>query len=400
MLADVVRRIITGIGSVVSSITTNTSVDGLAHSCGRKFGVCQNGVRWVVSRQGTTLRFHYSSNYGSSWGTDPTTISVMDVSQQAQDFAFFIDLDDFANLVCQDASGNLIYRRGTPNAGRTAWTWAAALILNDSLTHPDIVAHREGTGWVAHIVSWNGSTVYYHRVTTTSGGVSTGSQIKTFSLVNVGRPSIDFHHIGDGKTVKDGLPHIFFTWSKGTSGSSSGTRINKYSYSGGVWSQVQERTLGDGSKFMFSASHWMHCRFDGTRFVFIGWVRANIAGDNELVMFERDVADTTTVERVLLANPVAAVSALDYGGSVYNDLNDDFYIIGLNSDEAAGSRDLVYRKWTRSGLSLGSEVVLDTAVGNTPYVVAYPKVIDNRFEFAYLDGTSSPYSIVFQGVLA
>ena len=41
--------------------------------------------------------------------------------------SFFIDLDDYAHLVYKDRfDGYIYYRRGTPNAGRTAWTWRHA----------------------------------------------------------------------------------------------------------------------------------------------------------------------------------------------------------------------------------------------------------------------------------
>jgi hypothetical protein len=107
------------------------------------------------------------------------------------------------------------------------------------------------------------------------------------------------------------------------------------------------------------------------------------------------VAVSTTTTRALLDN-VAAASELAFGSMTYDSAG-NVYLVGVNTDEAAGSRDLVYRKWTRSGASLGSEVVLDAATSE-PYVSAKRGYSSGRIEWIYTDGSSSPYNVVYDSV--
>lgn len=390
MLADVLRKVIRTLASSVAAVGTTTSANGLGYPSGRKFDICQNGVKWIGVRSGTTLTLYYSLN-GVSW----VASSTFTLDSTSASFSFFIDKDDYAHLIITAVGEELIYQRGTPNAGRTLFTWTGGLFVDEAV-YPDMVVHREGTGWMAHIVYDTGSTVRYKRITISSSGVLTLSSVimEETGVIDMRHPSIDFHHIGDGKTVKDGLPHVFYTRSKGTSGPSNGTRFRKWAYSGGVWTPGTEVEISQ-TKFISSLAYWIVCRFDGTRVVLVGFV-AKSTGGTAPVIFSRDVADTTTTESVL-SDSIPAEYLL-YGSAVINPVTGDIYFIGLNDIEAAGSNDIVYRKWTRAGGTLGAEVVLDVAVGATPYISAFPFLVNGRFEFVYVDDNASPYDIMFQGV--
>jgi hypothetical protein len=64
-----------------------------------------------------------------------------------------------------DNSNAITYYRGTPNVTHTDWTWTAGSTISSSTGngYPTVVAHREGTGWKAHIVwSRNFSSAYGH----------------------------------------------------------------------------------------------------------------------------------------------------------------------------------------------------------------------------------------------
>lgn len=391
MLADVLRKIKTSLGNIVAFVGNTTSPDGLGFPSGRKFDICQNGVRWVGVTGGTTLTLYYSTN-GVTW-VSSSTFTVDNIDKA---FAFFIDLDDYAHLAFTNGSGDIIYQRGTPDAGRTSWSWTGGLAVDEGV-YPDLVVHREGTGWMAHIIYDANSSARYKRITISSSGVLTLSAVikEETGTLDVRHPSIDFHHTGDGKTVKDAAPHIFYTRSKGINGAGNGTRFRKWTYSVGVWSEGTEVEIST-TKYISTLSNWLICRFDGTRVVLTGFVFRSTGGDVP-VIFSRDVADTTTTESVL--SDLTSAEALYYGSAVINPITGDIYFIGLNNDEAAGSKDLVYRKWTRAGGSMGAEVVLDVAVGNTPYVNALSFPVSGRFEFVYVDDNVSPYDVMFQGVV-
>lgn len=391
MIGDTLRRVKRGVSSSVATMTNTTAADAFGFPSGRKFDICQNKVRWMAFRAGTTLSL-YKSVDGETWTVSSTTFAL---GSSTSGYCFFIDLDDYAHIMYVDDEAELVYRRGTPNAGRTEWMWSgftSVAIANN----PDMVVHREGTGWVAHIIYDSGSSVTYRRITITSGGVVTlGAVQKNESVTNNTRwPSIDFHHTGDGKTVKSATPHIFYTWSKGAGGSGNGTRYKMWSYSGGSWNQQQEREISI-LRYTTGLSHWCILRFDGTRAVMVGFVAKSTGGDILFIAW-RDVGDTTTTESFI--SDMTSAEALFYGSASFEPVTGDIYVIGLNNDEAAGSKDLVYRKWTRSGGSLGAEVVLDSGVGSTPYVNALTSIVDGRFEFIYEDDNVSLYDLMFQGV--
>lgn len=391
MIGDTLRRVKKGVASSVATMTNTTASDAFGFPSGRKFDICQNKVRWMAFRTGTILTL-YKSIDGITWTASSTSFTL---ESSSSSFCFFIDLDDYAHIIYGAVGGDIVYRRGTPNAGRTEWTWSLPLAIDEG-TNPDMVVHREGTGWMAHIVYDTGSSIRYKRITITSGSVLTLSgTLKTEAAASATRwPSIDFHHTGDGKTVKSATPHIFYTWSKGASGAGNGTRFRKWTYSGGSWSEGTEREIST-TRYTTTTAHWLICRFDGTQAVLVGFVLKSTGGDILFIAW-RDVADTTTTESVI--SDMTSAEALFYGSASFDPVTGNIYVIGRNNDAGAGANDLVYRKWTRSGGSLGPEIVLDEGVGPTPYVNALTAIVDGRFEFIYEDDNSTPYDLMFQGV--
>lgn len=400
-----------GIGDTLSgptTIATSTAATATAYSNQRKVDRCQNGVLWVIRWVGDGSWVpHYSTDNGATWTADSSQNFVGINNSYTPNFSFFIDLDDYAHLVIKDRhDGYIYYRRGTPNAGRTAWTWSATTAVYSSANgaYPDLIAHREGTGWKAHIV-WSdrsgGSNLYtlYRGVSITSGGaISVDGSDSIIGGVYSGASSeaftsIDFNHTGDGKTVAGSTPHLYAAWSAGATGAGKGIRFKKATYSGGAWTWGTEREI-DSTRYVEGVNYWLNCLFDGTRVVMLAQVYDGSAG-RDVLIYERDVADTTTTPRSLLNDP-ASTEYLQYGSGTY-DGDGNVYLLGRNADESAGSYDLVYRKWTRATTTLGSEVVIDAGVAN-PYVSAKRGYSNNRIEFVYTDGAASPYNVNYGSI--
>lgn len=398
-------------GDVVGPTTFATSTESLATAFfnQRRVDRTQNGVLWVLYWDGTSgvstpMQTRYSTDDGATW-VDPGAASKFGFagtfSNYTPDASFFIDLDDYAHVVYEDRhSGEVHYRRGTPNANRTAWTWSAAQSAYPfaSAEVPDVIAHREGTGWKVHIVVgyYNGSTTqteYVRYSVTSAGGLSKDvtTQISaTISSSQLTYPSIDFNHTGDGKTVAGETPHLYVGWSAGATGAGKGIRFRKATYAAGAWTWGTEREID--STRVVAGGHWLNCMFDGTRIVMPGFLNEGV--NNDFVLYERDAADTVTTTRVLIDNVVANSDLLVHGSASY-DKDGNVYSIGRFTDVAD---KLGYRKWTRSTATLGPIVTVGTLSRDSPRVSTKRGYSKNRIEFIYTNKNSSPHDVTFGGI--
>lgn len=126
--------------------TIDTSTSATALDTGASYDVAPSGVRWLAFYNGSATELRYSTNQGATW-TEDTTGGTLPVTQPS----LFIDLDGYAHLVGMSSS-QVRYYRGTPSGN--SWSWSTFYSpLNASISgRPQVVAHREGTGWMAHIV--------------------------------------------------------------------------------------------------------------------------------------------------------------------------------------------------------------------------------------------------------
>lgn len=386
------------------TITTSPAATATAYSNQRKIDRCQNGVLWQWHWNNSgEFDGRYSTDNGATWSTLATQVVMGGAATYTPNASFFIDLDDYCHVVYKDRSdGYIYYRRGTPNAGRTAWTWSAATAIYSATTsdYPDVVAHREGTGWRVHLVysqtDATGPYARYSRVDITSGGaISIGVNQLTISATNYGNsnhawPSIDFNHTGDGKTVAGSTPHLYVAWSAGATGAGKGIRFKKATYSAGSWTWGTEREI-DNTRYIDTAGRWLNCVFDGTRVVIAGQV---YNGSNmDLVIHDRDAADTTTTAR---AESSTTLANRTHGGSLSYDSAGNLYFFGVRQSTFA----VGYRKWTRASNSLASFTDLDnTSVMSDTFVSAKRGYSNNRIEFIYTDGTASPYNVTYESVI-
>lgn len=396
---------------ITSTVSTSIDPTATAWHGQRKVDRTSNGVLWSHYWNGNSggsdsggtvahMRFAYSTDHGANWTDTASNGFVFNGlgNSYHPNSSFFIDVDDYAHVAYKDRNdGYIYYRRGTPNAGRTAWTWSSPALLaaNTSRNLPDIVAHREGTGWVAHVVFqyWTSATVVeYVKVTVSSVGAINVASVAGISagynsgLINH-RPSIDFHHTGDGKTIKDGTPHLYVAWSAGGTGAGKGIRFKKSTYSGGTWTWGTEREL-DSTRYLDGGDQqWLNCLFDGTRVIVPGNFNDG-SGNIDIIVYDRDVDDTTTTTHSVDTTSTGVANIFSWGSATY-DRNGNVYFFGSPDVTAPGS-SVHYKMWTRATNTLGSAVVLDT---DSTYVSVKRGYRGNRIDLVYTKGTANPYSV-------
>lgn len=262
----------------------------------------KDGFFWAcVVAAGATkgyVYFYYSKNSGSTWATSPS--SDLGLGQSRGLPSMYIDQDGYAHLswIKYETDPQVVmYARGTPTkqpirqystsgtSGTTispadlaagnyipGWSWKTITISPASgrtALDSDVIAMRNGTGWVAFIPYSLGSTggCQVARVNISSKGVlSVGATTMgpSAGLEATQFGTIDFAHNGDGLTPS-ASPHLFL----GTApyGATAGIRLNRATYSGGVWTWgtpvvlatglVNKTTtcgVWDGSRYMFAWS--------------------------------------------------------------------------------------------------------------------------------------------------
>lgn len=461
------------------TVDTSTSTTAVAYSSQRRLTVASNGNRWVGHYSGSNIEFWYSTNDGGAFTQDTTggTLTGTNVD-------LFIDKDDYAHAVVDNGSA-IVYYRGTPNAGKTSWTWTGGTTVSSATGngYPTVVAHREGTGWKAHIVwsrnfsssyghneyrckcdssgihtscvpiiltctshghttytpwstsQWNcvcggdcnswqngwhshsasgctgcvhlhacssatqesrfiqdGTTtdnyVYYARYDITSGDTITVDQSPTVIAGTYGNntptyPTLDFHHTGDHKTVKDSAPHVFVSWSATETGTGDGIRFRKNAYSGGTWSWGTDQDIIT-TEYIYSS--YISGTFDGTRFV---CAYSPSGATTTIKLFERDVGDTATTWRTVPAlsdGNITGLSVTTEGDRVF------VYASGATSD------DLEYIEYDRAtntwDASWTTADTTTTVAGNvTTKRGTGSGTSGPGHEALYLTGAGSPYDI-------
>lgn len=403
-------------------IDTSTFASATAAFNGRRVDRCQDGTL-VVAQTSTSANTElwYSKDNGATWTHTGTGTDVAG----ATNVSMFVTLDDTIALVWKQSgtggsrtSGYVYMAWGTPNAGRTAWTWGAATVIatNANFDYPDVVVCRRPgsspTTWDAFVVlSYQVSTTNmatYSRYAIASdgtigarvndglpdsvGGDTPGSLGGPYAVGAHTYPSIDFDHTGDGKTVAGGTPHVYVGWSTGVGASSQTTAyIRKAVYSAGLW------TWNAASAFTFSPTfiQWHQLIFDGVRPVMA--LSEAVNGFSSVLLFERDAADTTSTTTVLVPSSSDVTQRL-FDGSLAYDASRNLHLLWKDGSGSDGTRKLNYRKWTRSGASLGPIITFDTTGNDTPHISAKRGYSGSSIEWVWTDGTASPYSVTYERI--
>lgn len=239
-----------------TKITAAPNWQGITGSGEKRLDAEPNGRLWVcvVSQFGAgatgnpaTLKFFYSDDAGATWRYEDD--SDIHVGEWQVYPSFFIDADGYAHCVwsLHERSPQVMrYARGRPRRGG-GWSWTIVTITPGSgriSYHVDVVAHRQGSGWVA----WVG----YGRQKDDPGpkvaqvNIAADGRLTVASAIH-GPPSVagfgpfpvlslEFRHAGDGKTP-GAIPDLWVT--AGSHSTAGPIYAFRASYSGGntwTWS--------------------------------------------------------------------------------------------------------------------------------------------------------------------
>lgn len=286
-------------------------------------------------------------------------------------------------------SGEIYVMVGTFNADRTTLTWGTAMLMGNAsgwggYNYPDIVVTPEGTGGVAHVVAgtYTGGNVHLwraeHAISSTGTQSSTGGIAVVNGVAGGGYPFASFD-------IDPVTKRLFLAWTMGMTGAGKGVRFRTAAYSAGTWTWAIEVEVDTGH-YIDSTSRWLNCRWDGTRVVIGGYLLDGTNGD--LMQYESTnfTSFPTTYTHVNNAGTTERMNA----GSMAVDLaTGDVYFFGGDAETVNTFR---YRKWTRSGTSLGSVVVLDTT-GTQQFANAW--YWGNKVRWIYTAGNNSPYAVKY-----
>lgn len=381
----------------MGTVATNVSNQATAYGNERKIDRAANGTLVAAFKAGSPVELRSSQDQGATWGPAFATIAAQ--FNTILSSSIFIDQDDHLHVVVEDDRSadnkDIRYSRGVPNAARTAWSMSAPVTVHVGSAAvrqtPDVVAHREGTGWVAHVVWSQPGSVRYAPVTITSTGTITAGAEQGLGNSGSDRayPSIDFHHTGDGKTIQGGTPHLYVGWSAGGTGAGLGIRFRRAAYAAGAWTWGTEREIV-ATSYHRSEYDFLTCMFDGTRAVIAGFLFNAATGTQALALYERDAADTTTTTRALGAHTINdpsfyGTATVDQGGNVY--------LFGRTNTDPNTTKRVGYRRWARASGTFEPPVPLTTVDTGTPWFSARRASTGGRLDYVRTDGITSPYTV-------
>lgn len=228
---------------MATKITVSNHGDSLQGSPEKRLDVAPDGTLWAaIVTQGSpgTLKFFRSSNGGSTWAY--ASGSDLALGQSNAVPSFFLDADGYAHvswLTWGNDPQLVIYARGTPTGGG-GWSWQQITVSPASGrlgVDTDVIAFRNGTGWVAWIC-WNtigASGGHTSRINIAqSGSLSVGATVSgPLSGTAAYQPgSLEFVHTGDGRTPASAPSILYTTFQQASAGP---IRLNRALYSGGSW---------------------------------------------------------------------------------------------------------------------------------------------------------------------
>ena len=383
-----------------STVTTSTSLTAAAFSNQKKITKLSTGrIVTIVGTSTTNAKFMYSDS-GSSW----TDYSADIAGWSNGSISGYVDTGGTERLAVvwkQSGTGGgrsdgLIYVMvGTFNTARTTLTWGSAInIANSSQYVPDLVAHPEGAGGTAHVISANffGTLTrsYYQQINISNSGVPSDSGISMLSgdyaTSAITYPSIDYDPV---------TKRLFAAWSAGATGAGKGIRFRTASYSGGAWTWASEVEVDTGV-YAANGNFFVKPLWDGTRLSLAGYLYT----DSLLKTFLVDSTNFTSFTSRLNTTVTRPVDGLDSGSVVVDSTTGDVYYFG-HVISGATTTNVFYRKWTRATETLGSVVNTDSVV--TTWTVEGQGAINaipitGGIGWIYTTGTSSPYTVKYNSL--
>lgn len=378
---------------MATTITTATHGDSLSGSPEKRVDVSPDGTLWTAVVDSGRIKFFSSADGGNTWAVSAG--SDLSLGQDTAVPSFFIDADGYAHIsfVQWDKDPQvIIYGRGTPRTGG-GWSWTTKTISASGGrigVDSDIIAFRNGTGWVVW-VAWtydsgaNGARV--SRLSVTASGTVTVENVSDgpasgYSAYQI--KSLEFAHNGDGKTPS-AAPHVYFFVSSAVGGT---TYIHRATYSSGNWTWGTPVTIESGVTVYQSVFCSVH---DGTR-DFMVWNTATTS----LKGAEWDGSAGSVTTRNPPAMPGGTGNVL--GISLACDPSTgDIYLAAYGSTNG----NIIYVKFTRATTSWGSwtTAITRTASGGDGDVQLVRHPPRDSIDLVYSEGSGS-YTIKYAQLLA
>lgn len=352
------------------TVSTSTSASATATPNQRKsdrFPANGNGLLDMYVDGINNLNFRYSLDAFATTPSTPTGSQIAGVSNASM----FIDPDGYIHLVSKNSgNGSWGYRRGTPtfdtSNNLTSISWVGGNISTED--YPDIVVHREGTGWKAHVVSsWTGSgdAVYYRCINIAADGTTTTSGATTITTTGFAShmyPSIAI----------DASKNLYVTWTTFQAGAGYGVRAKKGTYSAGSWTWGAEEAVTESYYAPNTTNGYMGpCWIDSQ-----GRVVVTFSDAANFRVYRRSTGGTWT--------DLTPASNAGTRPTLAIDASDNIYLWYLNSG-------LFRRKY--DGTTWSSAVTVD-ATTTAAYPSARRDSAGNALDVVYQTGSASPYNVL------
>jgi hypothetical protein len=382
---------------VATTITTAVHQDSISGSPEKRLDVSPDGTLWVAVIDVGKIRFFSSQDNGGTYTYSGTSDLSLGSNEDTAVPSFQIDADGFAH-VCfvrwQVDPQTITYARGIPRTGG-GWSWttktlapAAGRVGVDS----DIVAFRNGTGWVAFIAySYDDGAsagAKMARVDIAANGTISINSLNVGPATNIPWQikTITFAHTGDGKTPS-ATPHVFLATATGV-GSTDSARWYRYKYQSGNWTF--------DSPVNFDTAVIIHdtvlCSvYDGTR-AFVVWSPTNTT----LEAAEWDGAAGSITQRNPPAMP-GGTGTLQGISLAVDPSTQDIYLVAYGGTNV----DIIWTKFVRATTTWSAwATAVDRGTDNSDghvQLVRYPP--RDSIDMVYTEGTG-PYTIKGQQLLA
>jgi hypothetical protein len=326
---------------VPTQITTATHQDSLSGSSEKRLDIDSAGVLWLAFADTNRVRFYSSSTSGASWEAAAGSDLVYGTGQDTAAPSFYIDADGYAHCTFvrwQQTPQTLVYARGTPRIGG-GWEWKTLIVSpagGRMNVDSDVVAFRNGTGWVAWVTWSYGSTggSRVSRIDVSASGVLTLATLVHGPASGDAAWQFGALAFASDRKVPQASPHVFLVSSSQTT--SSPVYAHRAQYSSGSWTWGSPISVATG---VTNPDTTLCCAHDGTRLI-IAW-SPNSAAVN-VSQWDGMAGSATAI------NPLALSQGTVKGISLSVDPSTaDIYLVAHD----ATNGDVFWTKYTRATTS-------------------------------------------------
>jgi hypothetical protein len=375
---------------MVTTITTYTGrAFGDFYETTRPVAFDSDGNAWVASHNpgATRIEFWYAPAPYTSW-TEATSLRIASATSW-DSWAFDIHpAGDIACVMPGDTSDLYVCQGLTPTS---TWTQVTGAQANGDNEPCDVVVFPDPANSSFFYVAgaWElfggGQDLSVWRIDKSDNTLdSTPVDASSLSTRRGRGVGIDFNHTGDGATIAGGVPHL---WMASADDESSPENMNlaKWNYSGGSWSRAALRALTSQASVTGRAS----LASDGARII------STTSGE----IFQRDVADTTTVD--LSADRTGNNLSWSANSSTVADEvvfvdgdTGDVYLVGMNNDD-----DLYWIKYDRATDSWdASWTLLNTGTTDSDHWGTTRRSYGSRGLVVWLEDTGADIALMSEPI--